>query len=159
MEITAGGQPVPIVTQETHYDPWGLELSGIGPGKRFLQCAGERGALLEDCASAVQRRRGAHRRLWPQLGRIGGAHVRSATGQVPRCGPAGRDVPGHTPVQFGANSPVVLNGPGGLCPDCKTWGDVLRAIHESTAAAGVYIKNGDGSSYTHSWAKLIGGQR
>jgi RHS repeat-associated protein len=30
LEIAAGGQPVAIVVQETHYDPWGLELAGIG---------------------------------------------------------------------------------------------------------------------------------
>jgi hypothetical protein len=35
LEIMAGAAPAPIVVQETHrrravYDPWGLELAGIG---------------------------------------------------------------------------------------------------------------------------------
>jgi RHS repeat-associated protein len=30
LEIAAGDQPVAVVVQETHYDPWGLELAGIG---------------------------------------------------------------------------------------------------------------------------------
>jgi RHS repeat-associated protein len=30
LEIATGALPVAVVVQETHYDPWGLELSGIG---------------------------------------------------------------------------------------------------------------------------------
>ncbi len=30
LEIQTGAAPAPIVVQETHYDPWGLELAGIG---------------------------------------------------------------------------------------------------------------------------------
>jgi RHS repeat-associated protein len=30
LEIATGALPVAIVVQETHYDPWGLELAGIG---------------------------------------------------------------------------------------------------------------------------------
>ncbi len=30
LEIAAGGQPVAVVVQEVHYDPWGLELAGVG---------------------------------------------------------------------------------------------------------------------------------
>jgi RHS repeat-associated protein len=30
LEIQAGGAPVAVVVQEVHYDPWGLELAGIG---------------------------------------------------------------------------------------------------------------------------------
>ncbi len=30
LEIQAGALPVAVVVQETHYDPWGLELAGIG---------------------------------------------------------------------------------------------------------------------------------
>jgi hypothetical protein len=30
LEIATGALPVAVVVQETHYDPWGLELAGIG---------------------------------------------------------------------------------------------------------------------------------
>jgi hypothetical protein len=43
LEIAAGGAPVAVVVQEVHcrravYDPWGLELAGIG-----YNASGERG--------------------------------------------------------------------------------------------------------------------
>ncbi len=45
LEIAAGGQPVALVVQETHrrravYDPWGLELAGIGRGNAFYNAPG-----------------------------------------------------------------------------------------------------------------------
>jgi hypothetical protein len=30
LEIATGALPTALVVQETHYDPWGLELAGIG---------------------------------------------------------------------------------------------------------------------------------
>jgi RHS repeat-associated protein len=76
LEIAAGGAPVAVVVQEAHYDPWGLELAGIGynasgnPEHKFTYNGKEKqdqfGLGWLDCASADYHAR----QVGPALGRM-----------------------------------------------------------------------------------------
>ena len=66
----------------------------------------------------------------PQLGRFHGVDLLAGV------------FPGITPMQFGANSPVVLNDPSGLCPDCKTWGDVAGSRQRHDRGRGLHQERG-----------------
>jgi RHS repeat-associated protein len=107
LEIQAGGQPVAVVVQETHYDPWGLELAGIGyladPAKesKFTYNGKEKqdqfGLGWLDCASADYHAR----QVDPALGRMWAVDPL-----------AGKFAP-LSPYVYVANNPLLFVDPDG----------------------------------------------
>ncbi len=104
LEIQTGALPVAVVVQETHYDPWGLELAGIGynasgnPEHRWkynggVERLGDFG-LGWDMAD--------WRAYDPVLGRFHGVDMLAGI------------APGLTPYRFGFNNPISCNDPEGL---------------------------------------------
>jgi RHS repeat-associated protein len=97
---------VAIVVQETHYDPWGLELAGIGynaggnPEHRWkfnggVERLGDFG-LHWDMSD--------WRPYDPQIGRFHGVDLLA------------RIMPSWTPFHYGFNDPISQNDPTGLSP-------------------------------------------
>ncbi|NJL55356.1 hypothetical protein HC928_09350 [bacterium] len=98
-----------LIAQETHYDPWGLELAGIGKtgldrftfnaqSEKQKDLNGGKGYFYETDFRGYD----------PQLGRFHGYDLLASA------------FSGITPYQFGFNNPVSFNDPTGLCPECPT---------------------------------------
>jgi RHS repeat-associated protein len=106
LEIATGALPVAIVVQETHYDPWGLELAGIGynasgnPEHRWKFNGG-----VERMADF-----GLH---WDESGaRMYDMQVPRFLGVDPLADEEGQE--SWTPYHYGLNNPIRYNDPKGM---------------------------------------------
>ncbi len=101
----AGPDGKPLITQETHYDPWGVELVGITSQSRNpdlfqgKERQEEFGLLWDDFGA---------RQYDPQLGRWHGVDAMAGAGGQER----------FSPYSAMLNNPVNITDPDGNCPVC-----------------------------------------
>jgi RHS repeat-associated protein len=110
LEIATGALPVAVVVQETHYDPWGLELAGIGYN------AGGNPEHRWKFNGGVERTSdfGLH---WDESGaRMYDPQVPRFLGVDPLADKEGQE--SWTPYHYGFNNPARYNDPDGKCPTC-----------------------------------------
>jgi RHS repeat-associated protein len=124
LEIATGALPVAIVVQETHYDPWGLELAGIGynaggnPEHRWKFNGG-----VERMADF-----GLH---WDESGaRMYDMQVPRFLGVDPLADEEGQE--SWTPYHYGFNNPARYNDPDGKCPTCDGMAETIAATAVGT---------------------------
>jgi RHS repeat-associated protein len=133
LEIATGALPVAVVVQETHrrravYDPWGLELAGIGynasgnPEHRWKYNGG-----VERTSDF-----GLH---WDESGaRMYDPQVPRFLGVDPLADREGQE--SWTPYHYGFNNPLRYNDPDGKCPTCDD-GVSPQEVIASTAVSTV----------------------
>jgi RHS repeat-associated protein len=113
LEIAAGGAPVAVVVQEVHrrrpvYDPWGLELAGIGynaPGNAEHSWKFN-GGVERTVDFGLSWDESGARMYDPQLGRF--------LAVDPLADREGQE--SWTPYHYGFNDPVRYNDPDGEVP-------------------------------------------
>ena len=101
-----------FIVQETHYDPWGLELTGLGfqagggvKVNRYLYNGNE---IMRDLNLELYDFKA--RFYDPVIGRFLSVDPLSADEKQVW----------FSPYQFGWNNPIRFNDPDGKCPECKT---------------------------------------
>jgi RHS repeat-associated protein len=124
-----------VIVQETHYDPWGLELTGLGfqygeiKANKYLYNGKE---LIED--NGLQYYDYGARMYDPAIGRWGVVDpLADAPEQIDK-----------SPYAAFWNNPIRYNDPDGRCPDCPTDEDVANAF----AADLLSVKNSLYSLFT-----------
>jgi RHS repeat-associated protein len=141
LEIAAGGQPVAVVVQETHYDPWGLELAGIGynaPGNAEHRWKFN-GGVERTVDFGLSWDESGARMYDPVLGRF--------TSVDPLAGEEGQE--SLTSYHFVSGNPVGANDPNGTCEGCgtnpKAW--LLEGFYQIFAAVGSLFDGVKGGSH------------
>ncbi len=135
LEIATGALPVAVVVQETHYDPWGLELAGIGyvadPTKehKFTYNGKEKQdqfglGWLDYHARQVD----------PALGRMWGVD------------PLAHKMRRWSPYAYAFNNPLRFIDPDGMKPNQAGGGDppVVRIYTETNGSGHVFLSVGSG---------------
>jgi RHS repeat-associated protein len=95
LEIQTGALPVAVVVQETHYDPWGLELAGIG-------------YLADPAKESKFTYNGKEKQDQFGLGWLdyGARHYQADIGRFTKVDRFAHKYFALTPYQYGANNPV-----------------------------------------------------
>ncbi len=119
LEIQTGALPTALVVQETHYDPWGLELAGIGyiaDATLEHQWKFNGGVeRLTDLALGLDQ--SGARMYDPRLGRFWSVDPLADQ----------EDQESWTPYHFVSDNPVGANDPDGTCEGCRS---ALNAVLE-----------------------------
>jgi RHS repeat-associated protein len=150
LEIATGALPVAVVVQETHYDPWGLELAGIGRGSAFYNASGNPEHRWK-FNGGVERTSdfGLH---WDESGaRMYDPQVPRFLGVDPLADQAGQE--SWTPYHYGFNNPARYNDPDGKCPTCNDIVDFFNGV----ANAVVSNMTTNGITGQSLWARGQGG--
>ncbi|GAB4406080.1 MAG: hypothetical protein OHK0053_32180 [Microscillaceae bacterium] len=125
-----------LIAQETHYDPWGLELAGIGKAglNRFtFNAQSEKQKDLNEGKGYFYET--DFRGHDPQLGRFHGYDLLASK------------YTGIAPYHYAINNLISYNDPSGLEADPKNWDELVKlaSTNPSALKQGTYTNIGDGS--------------
>jgi RHS repeat-associated protein len=135
LEIATGALPTALVVQETHYDPWGLELAGIG----YIA-----DATLEDKFTYNGKEKVDDMALnWLDYG---ARNYDARLGRWWSVDPLADQMRRHSPYCYAFNNPMRFIDPDGMKPNQAGGGDppVVRIYTETNGSGHVFLSVGSG---------------
>ncbi|GAB3639106.1 hypothetical protein GCM10027422_46970 [Hymenobacter arcticus] len=141
-----------LVSQENHYYPLGMALSGVAvntvPVATLSKEQFNDGSTLQD----------------ELLGTEGGVYSTfyrtydPATGRFTGVDPLANVTPDWTPYQFALGNPIAMNDPSGALSEFGSWGALIKSFFDGTADEGTYSLGGGGGGGSGNTDNALGFQ-